>query len=883
MTFSSFQGECVAKIFPYNIDAGSFDACDDQLDYAIRRKGIGTFGPFVKFSDLDLDDVTPGGTAFGDVQVELKVTDDCGNYNIAWTTVRLEDKNTNVTKICGSTLIILDCTANIDTAIIDNLPRVILNGCEIRDLTVTYDVRSHDIHELCNTGRVEVDYFVEGSRDTICSKTFILGGLDSLDIIWPESEITVTCDETDFGDVIISGGICNKALASEKLREFTVPSGLGFCKKIIREITVIDWCTYEPNEGDTIGIYRFVQSIKVVDHESPTIQCEDLEVTAGPNCGVSGITVSASGSDNGLCIEALNWEAAVDLNDDGFYELDLTVLPSGENMVTARIDSFVGQGVHNVRWRAMDNCGNSEEVICTITVTDDKAPSPQCISTVSTATMSNNGSVTIWAADFDPMSNSSDECGGLLTYSFSGDDPNVPSMLFTCDDIDDNVSALLDLKIYVWDESGNRDYCNVHLRIDDNSDACPDSNSTASVLISGVILTSLGDNLESAEVKSTSMQTNISDSNMTDVAGQYSFQNNLMMSDYEITANKSDDYLNGVSTLDILLIQRHILNFKSFENPYDIIAADVNGDERVSALDLVVLRSLLLGRVDALPQGLSWKFINADQHFDDPRIPWPLEESLYLSELRTTMTNQDFIAVKLGDVNGNAIANSQLIAGGRNDKNLSLTLVDRQIKEGELVQLDLNLNVVEDIFGLQLNLVLNKGTWINAKGTSLIIQDGQMFVDANKLRISWTTLEASSDPGELTLTFEAEDDGMLSDFVMLSKTGLVSQLYFGTTLETADLDLDFRDIDDGEFALYQNVPNPFSGETLVGFNISREGMVEFSIFDITGRQLFGQSSFYDAGRHEILIDHSIIDKKGVLYYQISYDNKVATRKMISIE
>ncbi|MBL0102221.1 MAG: hypothetical protein IPP49_21100 [Saprospiraceae bacterium] len=38
--------------------------------------------------------------------------------------------------------------------------------------------------------------------------------------------------------------------------------------------------------------------------------------------------------------------------------------------------------------------------------------------------------------------------------------------------------------------------------------------------------------------------------------------------DYQITASKGGDYLNGVSTLDLVLIQRHILGIQTLDSPY---------------------------------------------------------------------------------------------------------------------------------------------------------------------------------------------------------------------------------------------------------------------------------------------------------------------------
>ena len=53
-----------------------------------------------------------------------------------------------------------------------------------------------------------------------------------------------------------------------------------------------------------------------------------------------------------------------------------------------------------------------------------------------------------------------------------------------------------------------------------------------------------------------------------------------MYIDYKISASKNDDPLNGLSTLDLVLIQRHILGANKFTTAENIIAADVNGDTK---------------------------------------------------------------------------------------------------------------------------------------------------------------------------------------------------------------------------------------------------------------------------------------------------------------
>jgi len=884
ITFTSHLGNCTAKVFPHSIDAGSFDACSEIVKYEIRRKNsTDPFADFVKFNQGDINSINPAGVAFGVVNIEMRVMDAFGNSNLAWTKVTLEDKNTRIVTDCGVRRVSLTCKDDLDAAIVQYAPTAIIKACVDSTLTPMATKRSSNIDSRCNTGTVIVDYKLPGSQDTICSKTFILGDLDSMNIRWPQETIEVTCTQSDFGEVIITGKDCNLIAPTEKIREVDVP-GSGYCKKLIREITVIDWCRYQVNQGDTIGIYRYNQVIKVKDDQAPSIVCQSVELSAGNDCTISGFQIEAQGSDASTCDnETIVWAAAIDTDGNGSYDLDLNPVASTDGGVMAVVNSPLSVGVYKVRWSATDACHNRDYEICTITITDGKAPTPQCISTVSTALMNTSGTVGIWAKDFDLDGKSSD-CGGTLTYSFSGTDPNVPSKTYTCADLLDGISVIDTFRVYVWDAAGNNDFCTVMLMIRDNSDYCPNTDGQSSI-ISGQIATAFGTSLESAEVSIKSMQTEATDYKMTDVEGSYAF-NSEMSGDYMISAEKNDDYLNGISTADIILIQRHILSIKSFEDPHQTIAADVSGDERVTSLDLVELRKLILGRSIEFSGKKSWRFVSKNQQISDAREPWPLDENVMIDHLDYNQLNNDFVAIKLGDVNGNAIANSAILSGGRSKNSEVILIADRKVSKGEEVVLAMDLSNLKALYGLQLSMKLEGGTWLNASSSQLNLNDSHLFITSDHLRMSWSEVSEVSDGGIMSVSFVANESGLLSDMISMESEDIPAMSFSGADLEPTDLLLSWTTTSDdlnAEFELYQNVPNPFDGETSIGFRISKRGVVELAVFDMTGRQVMGKTGTYDAGYNTITVDQSQLNQGGVLYYQLSYDNKIATRKMLSLE
>ena len=85
------------------------------------------------------------------------------------------------------------------------------------------------------------------------------------------------------------------------------------------------------------------------------------------------------------------------------------------------------------------------------------------------------------------------------------------------------------------------------------------------------------------------------------------------------------------------------------------------------------------------------------------------------------------------------------------------------------------------------------------------------------------------------------------------------------------------------FKLYQNRPNPFSENALIGFDLSEASQVQLNILDITGR-IVRQIS-YDGikGYNELIINREDLDGKGVYYYQLATANGIKTKKMIVID
>jgi hypothetical protein len=117
----------------------------------------------------------------------------------------------------------------------------------------------------------------------------------------------------------------------------------------------------------------------------------------------------------------------------------------------------------------------------------------------------------------------------------------------------------------------------------------------------------------------------------------------------------------------MVLISFHINGTQSLNSPYKMIAADANKSNTITTLDIVEIRKLILGIYTEFPDNTSWRFVPKSFVFPNPQNPFVtiFPEKITLS---SSMQNQDFVAIKVGDVNnsasgGNIISKNDVLIG----------------------------------------------------------------------------------------------------------------------------------------------------------------------------------------------------------------------------
>jgi len=242
--------------------------------------------------------------------------------------------------------------------------------------------------------------------------------------------------------------------------------------------------------------------------------------------------------------------------------------------------------------------------------------------------------------------------------------------------------------------------------------------------------------------------------------------------------------MDGVSTLDLVLIQRHMLGMTELDSPYKLIAADVNGNESISAADLLQLRKMILGLYadSSFPNNESWRFLDDGFQFVDLTRPFPFNEVIHVENLPHSMYNQNFVAVKVGDVNNSVQASIMNGAQTRSKELYNLVIDDKLIQKGELVEVPITVAEAKGIYGFQFSLGLNSEFVRNVTINTgvLDIAGNNYTIDNGLLKVSWNKaimVNLTEDEVLFTVAFEANETGRLSQALNTDDQTINSEIY----------------------------------------------------------------------------------------------------------
>ena len=894
-----------ARAEAISFDDGSYDACTEDVTFQVRRATT----PCSSLFDYDRND-----TQFGDyvqfccadaseeyVQVILLVTDASGNTNSCMVNVEVQDKF-GPTVTCPEENITINCNQYDEDTLYGtpNSPTV-TDNC-IDNIVPEYE-DNVNIDDFCETGTITRRWYYTVGENRIylddCTQRITINS-DFNGIINFPNDIDVDCSDVSttvsgptVGGVHVSDyvGCANLAYAFEDQRFYNVD---GLCFKIIRTHTVIDWCTYVPNSGSNAGYYVDIQVIKVSNSAPPSIQecADEISQSLDDETCMNNVRLNVPwGYDDCLDAPILPHDMAYNVVSNGQIVEEVASISTTDGTITLQP---LPKGTHTANFFIYNSCNNppatcSLEIV--VTETDTIPPVPYCFGGITTVLMNQTGeslpSVEIWASDFNI--GATDNCTDSNDLVFTFEDGSQ-FLELGCQD-----EGIMTIAIYVTDECGNSEFCETSISIQANGLICDTvvvdstdydpNNSRFSV--AGSIFTEKQEMIQDVEVVLNNMNSGINDSHETNNQGHYLFDDVLASDNYMLEAANDKDYLNGVSTLDLVLIQRHILGIGDLDSPYKIIAADANNSQTVSALDLIELRKLILGIYDELPSNNSWRFVDSDFVFVDSTSPWPFTESISFNEMTEDLMSNDFIAVKIGDVNNNVVvpgyATSQVTS--RNASKVSVENVS--FKKGDIVSVPMSSNF-DDATGLQfaLNYDFHMLEFTGFSSDKFALsKNNYRERSPGMVLFSWNDVKNVDFNNALNIEFRAIKDGELVNASMIFVDEVLNGEIYNNENEVSRLSLEIEGqveaID--RLRLLQNKPNPFSDLTNIGFYLPTAGKATISILDLSGKLIYKHEGEFNKGFNELGINSNDIKANGLLYYQLDTEFGSETKKMLLIK
>jgi hypothetical protein len=655
--------------------------------------------------------------------------------------------------------------------------------------------------------------------------------------------------------------------------------------------------------------FMYTQIIKVYDNERPVVTGVKDTFCTSPTACTANITKVVSIKDNctdkvelerqSLMIapnQTLDASKMINYSTPSWNTKDL-----GNGKFEIKV-SNLPEGTHDLIVVGRDECGNlSLPTRIPFVIKDCKAPAPICINGLSTDLMpdgNGSGMMTVWATDF--VASKIYDCNGqgaeikdglkLVTkYSLNrvgeAKDKNKTNINLTCTD----KGKLVLVELHAWDEAGNDDFCVTFIEVQDNRKVCPTSTNVTTGEISGIITT---DNTEPVtgvkiEVSGSAQLNQTSSTN-----GTFNFTQLQLGNDFTVAAQLDKDHLNGVTTFDLVLLQKHILGAQTITNPYRLIAADVNNSKTISTLDLIQIRKLILNIDQRFNNVTSWRFVDAAYKFPDPTNPWAetFPEVVNVNDLAGKV-EANFIAVKMGDINSSAIVSNVANSEVRGNKALNLQTEEQAMKTGQRYAVSIRAKDLDKIQGYQFTLQVDpaqakienieyNGT-MKAEHFGFFPQTGQ--ITTSFVRSPQTSAAISKTSGDdvlFTLMLKAESNIALSQILNINSR-LTPQEAYNVQDELMDVKLMVSDATLSDKAvLYQNKPNPFVDQTAIDFYLPNATSAVLTIHDVKGAMLYKVKGNYSKGNNQVILKQEHLHTSGVLYYTLETADFTATQKMV---
>lgn len=395
----------------------------------------------------------------------------------------------------------------------------------------------------------------------------------------------------------------------------------------------------------------------------------------------------------------------------------------------------------------------------------------------------------------------------------------------------------------------------------------------------------------------------VSDTEITTAAGTYDFSvplnANTITSCEKVTVGPP--FNAGVTAGDLLRIVNHIFG-DTFPSPYQWIAADVNNTKTVTLADYLLIQRLALGTDQHIMNSPDWKFVpksymfpsNSTMPFGPLTLPYP--QTIEHNPADQNFLDDDFVAVRMGDVNGNTPVNlTNDNADDRTGETFKFRINDRAFHAGELVTIPFKASDFTNRHAYQMTINFDPSVFELAdyQGGALELTDenfGTAHLANGHLTTLWVSREALSindDEVLFTVTFRALRNSTSLSKVLHAGSEITRAEAYNADGSTMKVDFEFvqpqNGLNEADFALYQNQPNPFRQGTVIGFRLPESGRASLRVFNAAGQLVKLVVGNFEQGYNEVRFEKGDFGTPGVYWYELETPTNSDRKKMILID
>ncbi|MEY4903036.1 MAG: hypothetical protein RLZZ292_851 [Bacteroidota bacterium] len=844
----------IVTMLAANFDKGSYDNCG--IATILVSKDSVNFTTLIDFDCADL--------AYGTRTIVFKVTDNVGLENVCYSTLIFLDNTPPV----------LSCPSNKTLTCVQDYTNLALTGTALAtDNCSNPPYITHTDKatiSACGVGTVLRTWLAQDTKSNTatCVQTITMQDATPIVVDFPQDYTSNGCNNATMpsvaGQPTVTGDDCETIVVTHTDQTVTVA---GTCLKILRHWDIVNLCVYNPQNNPNAGHWEQTQTINIIDNTAPVLTVPaNVTVGAAQSCAAAVTLANATATDCSATIKITNNATTANnsgANASGIY--------------------FIGE--HIVTFKAEDACGNTSTATMKITVIDNQAPTAVCATGVA-VTLAADKTINITPVMID-QGKSSDNCAPNAKLTFT-----VTPNKFDCSQLGNQIVTLK-----ATDLSNNTATCSATIVVQDLGFAC---GNPGEANLAGAIKTEGG-----LALSNVTLTLDDTIKVKTDTTGKFMFHKVQMKKMCKITPTSNEKPTAGVTTLDLVLMRKHILGIDSIKNPYRLIAADVNKSGFVSTFDMVQLRQLILNVTTTLPNNDSWRFVDAGYKFLNPSNPFQsaFPESMTVA-LDSNKLNANFVAIKIGDINGSV----KPVAAPRNgDNSLALEIENIELQAGQTYRVPVRATHFQSLVGYQFGLQFDTDkiqlepiaesdlpNYSQANFGESNLENGILTTSWDDASLKGTTFDEKSLHQTLFyLSIKAKQSVPLNDALalFLNSERFPAEAYDATE-QPLPITLAYPSMNKANYIfLQQNYPNPFGITTTILFQLPEDDVVRLEVTDMTGRIVHTQTGNFKRGEHEFTVSKADLGVAGIYSYTIYTNytskyfsrytsNKLLTQKMI---